>query len=95
MGLRDLFKNVTSSLTPDLLDPLLKSAGIDAALVDYDPSSRQVILALQIHGQTRYIAIAAGRRYTRGDICQLIADTPAEARQRAGAPEAPGHPPPA
>ncbi len=79
MSLRDIFARAQQSLTPDLLDPLLKSAGIAAARLEYDPTSRQVILALKIHGQARYLCVQAGRTYSRAEICALIAAAPAPA----------------
>jgi hypothetical protein len=84
MGLLDSLREYLSP-SGDQLEPLLKIAGIDAACVDYDPASRQVVLALKIHGQTRYMMFPARRVFSRAEICGLIGTI---------TPEAPAQPPP-
>lgn len=84
MGLCDTLKNLSAIIGAQgdgetLLEPLLKSYGIDAALLQYDPDSRQVVLAILIHGQPRYILLPTGRRLSRSEICELISGkTPTE-----------------
>ncbi len=91
MGLRDLFKNLSSSVSPDLLDPLLKSAGIDACRFEYDPDSRLVVLALKIRGQTKFVCLNTGVTWTRAEICAAVARHLQDPGPRA-APDP--HPPP-
>lgn len=88
MALRDLFKNLSQCATPDLLEPLLKSAGIEAALLEYDPPSRHVVVALAIHGQSRFLCLPTGRKFTRSEICALIQHTSDTAIQAVVSPQA-------
>lgn len=99
MGLCDSLKNLSAIIGAQgdensLLEPLLASYGIDAALIDYDAHSRQVVLALLIHGKPSYIPLATGRRYSRSEIAQLIAGK-GPAAIAASPPTSPDPPPPA
>jgi hypothetical protein len=81
MGLCDTVKNLSAIIGAQgdeagLLEALFASAGIEAALLRYDPDSRQVVLALLIHGQTRFVLLPVNKRFSRGEICQVIAAAP-------------------
>lgn len=81
MGLCDTLKNLSTIIgaqgdANSLLEPLLASYGIDAALLRYDPDSRQVVLAILIHGQTKFILLPTNKRFSRAEICRMIGASP-------------------
>jgi hypothetical protein len=92
MGIPETLRRISAIIKnprggDDLLEPLLRAAGIEAALLDYDSDSRQVILAILIGAQTKHIQLPIRQRFSRAEICQLIAGTPAEAKSLAGQPD--------
>jgi hypothetical protein len=100
MGIRDSLKrSLTDYLSPSILKPALAVAGITAARLDYDPQSRQVVLAIQIHGKTRFAYAPTGRTLTLAQICELLdAEPPADQAESpppiGGAAEIAPQPPP-